>query len=553
MKIVIGKFIFILTTLCVFRGFENKIEAQNLVKNPSFESFIQCPICFDYFNGYIQDWYAFQGGNNGASSSSYFNACSPLPYSVPQNTAGYQMAKTGVGYACIQVYSFSFGPNKRAYIEGDFLAPLKADSVYCVEFWVSFTGIGLANRPIKNVDAHLSDTLLDWNNGMGNCLIGITPQIRSQQLLDDSAGWTKVSGLYIAHGGEKHITIGNFNDNAHTTTYPPDDGTMENAFASSYYIDDVSVTPIGSSAPFLGADTLICKNHLPFMLNAPLGYDSYLWSTGSSNSTISVLDSGTYWVKCIMNGCGELSDIIHIGFLNTLTLNLVEDTVICKGNSISLISQSGFSSYLWSNADTNQSIQVSDAGLYILQVSDFCGLQTDSVRVYVDSMPNIVIDLGVDTTVCLNGIFTPYILSPSVILPNYHWNTGAESVQIAINQKGLYWMKSNYYCGTLYSDTIFVDECPLDTNFNFYIPNSFSPNNDGINDVFQPVFYNITITNAQIFNRWGNLVYESTLHLSWDGKKEGVECPIGVYYYNLRYKDVMDNFYNRRGQVLLLR
>ncbi len=543
-------FIHILITLFILRGFENKLEAQNLVKNSSFEYFIQCPISVNYFNGYLQDWYAFQTGNNGYSRSAYFHACSPLPCSVPQNSAGWQMAKTGVGYTCIQVYSFSFSPNMRAYVEGSFLSPLKADSVYCIEFWVSLTD-STRSRPIKNVDAHISDTLLDWNNGFGNNLSGIMPQIRSQQILSDKIGWTKVSGLYTAHGGEKNIIIGNFKDDIHTTvvSFKP----IGTPISVAYYIDDVSVTPIGAPVPFLGVDTLICKSQTPFMLNAPMGYDSYLWSNGSTTSDIAVTDSGSYWVKCIMNGCGELSDTIHIGFFNTPTLNLLGDTIICKGSSISLTGQSGFSSYLWSNADTIQTIQVSDAGLYILQASDFCGLQTDSVRVLVDSLPEIVIDLGVDTTVCPNGVYNPITLYPSQLMPNYLWNTGEESAQITVDKKGSYWMKSVYYCGTIYSDTIFVDSCPLDTNFNFYIPNSFSPNNDGVNDVFQPVFYNIIFTDAQIFNRWGDLVYQSKDKFLWDGKKLGIECPIGVYFYNLRYKDVLENHYQKMGTLNLIR
>lgn len=552
MKSLTFKLIFIYITLFVWRGFMDKLEAQNLVKNPSFENYIQCPISVGYFNGYVQDWYAFQGWNNGSSSSSCFHSCSPLPFSVPQNTAGWQMAKTGEGYACIQVYSFSFTPNKRAYIEGSFLAPLKTDSVYCVEFWVSLTD-STRSRPIKNVDAHLSDTLLDWNNGMANCLIGITPQIRSQQILSDHVGWTKVSGLYVAHGGEKYITIGNFNDNAHTTTYPPDDGTIENAFPSVYYIDDVSVTPIGATVPFLGVDTLICKSQTPFMLNAPMGYDSYLWSNGSTTRYIAVTDSGSYWVKCIMNGCGELSDTIHIGFINTPVLSIGADTVICKGSSVTLTGQSGFSSYLWSNSDTNRSIVVSNSGVYLLEATSFCGMQKDSILVAVDSLPDIAIDLGSDTTVCPDGIYTPYILSASVVLPDYQWSTGETTPQITVYRKGVYFMKSNFYCGTLYSDTVLIAECPIDTNFTFYIPNSFSPNGDGVNDLFQPVFYNITITNAEIYNRWGNLVYDSKSQFSWDGRCRGVECPIGAYFFKLTYKDVLDNFYEKSGRVFLVR
>jgi len=547
MKSISLKLIFVLITLFVWRGFENKLEAQNLVKNPSFENYIQCPIGWGLLNGYLQDWYGF----SEPTCPSFFHACASLPDRVPENSLGWQMAKTGDGYTLISVYSYNNVPNHRFYIEGNFATSLIVDSVYCVQFWVSLADI--SSGAIKNMDAHLSDTLLDWNNGFEMNLVGIVPQIKSLQILADSVGWTRVSGLYIAHGGEKFITIGNFNDNAHTTTSPPDDGTIEHSFASAYYIDDVSVTPIGATVPFLGSDTLICKSQMPLMLNAPYGYDCYLWSNGNTNSTISVSDSGFYWVRCIMNGCGELSDSIHIGFINTPTLSLGSDTVICKGNSVTLAGQSGFSSYLWSTSDPNQSIVVSNSGLYTLWATDVCGLQKDSIQVSVDSLPNITIDLGMDTTVCPDGIYTPYILSASAILPDYQWNTGETTPQITVYRKGLYYMKSHFYCGTLYSDTIFVEECPIDTNFTFYIPNSFSPNEDGVNDSFQPVFYNITITNAEIYNRWGNLVYENKKQFLWDGSYRGIECPEGVYFYKLTYKDVLNNFYKKSGTVSLVR
>ncbi len=142
-------------------------KAQNLVKNPSFENYVQCPVGAGVFNGYIQNWYGFN-----PSSPSFFHSCAPLPNSVPQNSYGFQNANSGNGYATILVYGWSWDPDKRNYIEGIFSSLLKEDTVYCVSYYVSVCDIG-ALGAIKNIDAHISDTLIDWNNGAGFILINI--------------------------------------------------------------------------------------------------------------------------------------------------------------------------------------------------------------------------------------------------------------------------------------------------------------------------------------------------------------------------------------------
>jgi gliding motility-associated-like protein len=543
MKNIFVKYILILSTFCFFRGVGDNLYAQNLVKNPSFENYIQCPIGFGLFNGYIQDWFGFN-----PTSPSFFHSCAPLPDRVPENSYGFQYANTGNGYSCILVYGWSYDPDKRNYIEGSFVSTLKKDTIYCVNYFVNLCNTSLG--AIKNIDAHISDTLIDWNNGTGFILVNLTPQIKSQQLLNDSVGWLSVSGLYKAHGGEQYITIGNYTINAQTTVLSFQPG---NPIEISYYIDDVSVTPTNLIAPNLGNDTIICKNTLPYFLNAPSGYDSYQWSDGSAGNSIVANDSGTYWVKCILAGCGEISDTIHISFKNTPQLKLGNDTVLCVGNSLNISAQPGFNSYLWNTTATSQSIIVNDSGLYIVEATDVCGIQSDSIHVSLDSLPNINIDIGIDTTICNNGINVPLVLATTSLLPNYNWSNGATTSQIIVNKKGWYWLESKYNCGTLISDSIFIDECPPDTVFGFYMPNSFTPNNDGVNDLFAPVYYNVSIQDFKIFNSWGNLIYESKTNCLWDGKFKNNDCPLGVYVYKISYRDIKNNYTEKIGRITLIR
>lgn len=83
---------------------------------------------------------------------------------------------------------------------------------------------------------------------------------------------------------------------------------------------------------------------------------------------------------------------------------------------------------------------------------------------------------------------------------------------------------------TASSNTVCVDNCP-----HFELPNVFTPNNDGINDFFEPdVYSHVDKTDFTIYNRWGNPVYCTTQKkIYWDGKDQhsGQPCPEGVYYY----------------------
>lgn len=88
-----------------------------------------------------------------------------------------------------------------------------------------------------------------------------------------------------------------------------------------------------------------------------------------------------------------------------------------------------------------------------------------------------------------------------------------------------------------------------------FTPNSFTPNGDGLNETWSPVSSFIKNYNLKIFNRWGNLIFESNeANRQWDGRYQGQPAPLGVYFYVVTYTGYPDNskFY-KRGSVTLLR
>ncbi len=517
--------------------------AQNLVLNPSFEEYTECPNTVQFENN-VKFWFGLY------STSFYFNACSnPGYFGVPNNNWGYQPALSGNAYAMVMVYYMDYGGDFKGYIEGTFDKILTKDTLYCVSYYVSLCNG--SNGAIKNLDAFMSDTLVDYPpNTVGeHYTLELPAQIRSQQLLTDSINWARVNGLYKAIGGEKYITIGNFTSRANTTKvfYDPSFDLYV-----TYYIDDVSVEQagIGLKAPDLGKDTTICRSALPIHLSAPVGYDSYQWSNGATIRVTDATDQGKYWVKCIINGCGELYDEKIISF-DTPLLQLGNDTVICKGENIVIPAQPGFNKYRWSTGDTTQSITVASAGIYSITTTDRCGQQTDTLRVAMDSIPTGLIKLGNDTTMCRYGTETPVELTTNTQLPNYYWNTGDTTASITVTERGMYTLQSWFRCG-LVSDSIFVNECPPA----IFFPNAFTPDNDGKNDVFRAVVVSTKVDRLIIFNRWGQKIFESEgLFPEWDGTSNNEASPIGLYAYLVYYTDAESGYIQKqkRGTVMLLR
>ena len=87
-----------------------------------------------------------------------------------------------------------------------------------------------------------------------------------------------------------------------------------------------------------------------------------------------------------------------------------------------------------------------------------------------------------------------------------------------------------------------------------YIPNVFSPNGDGANDFFLIKGQNIDQVSIKIYNRWGNLVFEGQdAAPAWDGRWQGKECPVGVYYYTAEITYQNGAVEQKHGNVTIVR
>ncbi|MEP7028346.1 MAG: hypothetical protein ABI960_07115 [Candidatus Eisenbacteria bacterium] len=202
--------------------------AANLVPNPGFESYASCP------TGFSQLFQATPWFDANTGTCDAYNACSPGGFpsvNVPANTFGFQAAHGGVGYGGLLVRNFN---DYHEYLEAPLTSPLVAASSYAVEFWVSLSDT--SNGAVDRLGAYLSTGPVNFG---ANTTLVLTPQVESPggTYLDDTNNWMLVTGTYVAAGGEDHIVIGNFHDDANTSVEPMPGGYP----GINYYVDDVRV------------------------------------------------------------------------------------------------------------------------------------------------------------------------------------------------------------------------------------------------------------------------------------------------------------------------
>jgi gliding motility-associated-like protein len=145
------------------------------------------------------------------------------------------------------------------------------------------------------------------------------------------------------------------------------------------------------------------------------------------------------------------------------------------------------------------------------------------------------------------------------------WNFGNGAVQtttnVALATSAIYNNPGTYTITIVSTKGSCIDSAHkvirVDIPSKLEIPNVFTPNGDGSNDVFFLKTSNLTEITALIFDRWGNKVYDltsSTGNIAWDGKNlEGKECAVGIYFYVIKAKGKDEQSYERKGNVSLFR
>lgn len=210
--------------------------SQNLVPNPSFETYTLCPNNTGQINNAI-GWIA------AISSPDYFNSCATnTNVSVPKNffSSNYQQARNGNAYGGIGTYA-SNNPNFRENLSVQLMSNLINNSYYLVKFYVA--NVQLYPSAHNNIALNFSSVLTTTVSFGGVVNLPMHVYKFGNPIIADTLNWVEVMGIYKANGTEQYITIGNFKDDASANINYTKFGNTP-PFASYYMIDDVSVEPI---------------------------------------------------------------------------------------------------------------------------------------------------------------------------------------------------------------------------------------------------------------------------------------------------------------------
>jgi gliding motility-associated-like protein len=319
---------------------------------------------------------------------------------------------------------------------------------------------------------------------------------------------------------------------------------------TAYMTISLSGTPPTAS---ISGDLFICNN-IPTTLTAN-GGDSYTWNDGTTSSTYSSLATTGFLVA--NNNCG--TDTLHftVNDLGTSpTATISGDSIICD-NEFNRFEASGGDSYTWHNGTTNDFYYSSSSETIYVIAYNQCG--ADTAYFTVDDQ-SVLSEFEVSDSVGYQPLRINFT-NLSQNATNYLWDLGNEMSSSNEHEDYTYTstgefiiqlIASNPYC----SDTSYKQLTILNSS-NVFIPNTFSPNNDFINDLFTPIVSDISEEDYDftIFDRNGQIIFNSTIvGESWDGTHLNTKLPNGVYIWKLNYKTIGDlTPYEKYGHINLIR
>jgi len=258
-------------------------------------------------------------------------------------------------------------------------------------------------------------------------------------------------------------------------------------------------------------------------------------------------------------GCSYI-DSIRLNPEVRVQVNAGPDRFVCNNDTITLQATGG-TRYLWSTGDTTSSIRATTAtqtAYWVIAYLGNCRSLTDTIF-----LTNATVEA--DFAFSPDTGYAPQLvsftnLSPSASQSRFLWDFGDGNGSSLANPEHIYRAPGAYRVRldvlnfvTGCSDSLIYEFVIVDS-IQILLPNAFTPNGDGVNDVFKGVLRNFATFEFLIYDRWGSLVFTAnTETFGWDGTQNGEALPPGIYPYILKAQGKNGRPYNRSGQIVLIR
>lgn len=356
---------------------------------------------------------------------------------------------------------------------------------------------------------------------------------------------------------------------------------ISNSFCEDTLYSSIEIDSILLTVP---TDTVFCSNSATMTLAANTfgTSNNYVWSSNelftdtlnspiSSNSIfINPTTNTTYYVEATNSGC-RIVDSVIIGFANAQT-TVVSNQLICIGDTTTLevtnVLPFDTLTYDWEvdeliiEGDGTNTILVapdSTTTYYVTSVNMSGCIINDSIMLVVDPLPNLTVEAWADNDTIVQGTSTGLHVLPDGY--NYLW-TPSSGLNDATAQNPFATPNETIS----YSVVIDNGECAKSANVkivvyeyvcgepDLYIPNAFTPNGDGNNDKLFVRGNNITDLLLRIYDRWGELVFETyDQSIGWDGTFKGKESDPAVFDYYVEITCLEGQTYFKKGNITLIR
>lgn len=326
----------------------------------------------------------------------------------------------------------------------------------------------------------------------------------------------------------------------------------------------VKPTPL---APVVTGDNLYCEGETPTPLTAtPSIGGTISWENslgvnlGTGTSYTPGLSNGftDIFVFETLNGCQGPSTTYTIEVQPAPTVGVTETISICLGDSVEVTALNNGYDITWSDGQSGETVWLgpdTTTLIYVTATNPLCGFAQDSILIVVNYKPEVI--AGNDTLIGIGGEVELWAESDPDV--TYFWipdpleclTTDCSKIYDVPDQATLYVVIVTDEIGCQNSDSVLVD---INGYMEVFVPNIFSPNGDGENDMLVingPKLYNYYI---QIYDRWGKVVFESTEQKEyWDGKLNGSDLAPQTFVYMLSGETVLGDKISKNGNVTIIK
>lgn len=287
----------------------------------------------------------------------------------------------------------------------------------------------------------------------------------------------------------------------------------------------------------LGKDTSICEGQ-SVAFTAPPGFVSYTWSDNSNGPSINASSKNSYWLHAIASNACVSKDTVRITDIHSNpVIGLGKQLQVCENADLKISAGNQFVKYLWQDGSTLNSFVADKIGKYWVDVIDrngCAGTDTAFVTGYLPS-PKDFLNKNAPSEICING--RPVELSAEGNWNSYLWSTGTKVKFTKAASPGVYWLEVTNKSNCRSRDSIVILE-KTNCLAGLYFPNAFTPNADGKNDMFRPVYFIMPESYLLvIFDRYGGKVFESNdPERGWSGQTNGKLAGNNTFTWYCKYK-----------------